>query len=279
MKYSEFIQLKELLENKNIFIKDIKENPKILSQNKLNEVSLPAILGGGALLATLGVLFGKNLVRLGIKGIYLKKLKNASLNFKKTILLKVEEIAKKNVSLRQSVYQKKTELQNSKNRGQNIQAEYKLLSQRAKKIDATLTKEVNEFITKLSDTKTKEVYSKIDELKILKDNQKIALKGYWDTLLPDIRIDAFKKLIDNGTLSDKDIVESLNKSFKQTKLEEKIKMKKIQDELLKDKKQKTKNEPSEETPAEKKPAEEKTVEEKPVEKPKSGSSLKSDDEL
>jgi len=236
MKYTQFLQLEELLSNNNILIEDIKENKNIL-ENKLEplneDISLAGILGGGALLAGLIAVFGKNLIRLGIKSVYLKKIKSYSDKFKTLIVEKTSELAKKSAEIRQSVYQKKKELLDAKNKGSNIEHEYFLLKKRAKQIDAQLTKEINVFFTKISDTKTKEVYSKIDELKTLKDSQRIALKGYWDAFLPDIRVESFKKLIDDGILSDKDIVESLNKEFKKIKNDRKQRLINIQNDLNK----------------------------------------------
>lgn len=247
MKYSEYLELEKLLKESNIHIDDIKENPSILNEhleNQLNEASLLALLGGGALLAGITAIFGKNLLRLGIKSFYLKRLKSISIKFRESVLQKAESMAQKTADLRKSAYEKKAELTKDKDQGEDIKNEYILLQNKFRQIDAMLSKETNEAITNMTNNKTKEIHSMIDNLQKLKDTQKIALKGYWDALMPDIRIDAFKKLIQDGVLTDKDIVNRLNKSFQDIKEKQKQSMNDIQSKI---------NQPSKETKPEEQP--------------------------
>jgi len=255
MKYSEFLQLEELLSENNLTIEDFKENP-----NVLNEVGgVAAILGGVAGLLGIVSIFGRNLIRLGIKAIYLKKLKKMSEKFKVDILEKTEDIAKNSAQLRQDIGQKYKKLKAKGN-----DAEILALKQKKKQIDKLLSKNLNKFMDKYAESKSKEVYSKIDELKKLKENQRLALKTYWDGLIPNIRIEAYRKMVNDGIITDGEVIkyekEFLEKESKRFKYRYDNVQKKIESEKEQEpeenKKPENKEEPqtkkSETSPTEKK---------------------------
>jgi len=227
MKYSQFLQLEELLYNNDLSLEELKENP-----NKLNEVSgiLLGILGG---LFGVGLIFGRNLIRLGIKKVYLSKLKNNADQFKEKILEKTSEVAKNSAELRKTIMQKQIKLKQEINNS-NIQGEIGALKKQKKQIDKTLSKDLNDFITKYTTSKTKEVHQKIDELKRLKDSQKLALKTFWDSLMPNIRIEAFKKMIEDGIITDIGTLNTIRNEFSNKEKETKKKLISIQNDLKKD---------------------------------------------
>lgn len=231
MKYSEFLQFEELLHENNLTYDDIREN-----QRALNEIGIGAALIGGAIAAGLGTIFGKNLLRLGIKKVYLLKLKNVAKKFENQILSKTSSIGKKTVDIRQSIIRKEKELRAQE--GEEVQAEMQTLLQRKSEYERKISKEINEFISKVSSLKTKEVYEKIDELKKLKESQKTAIKGYWEMQIVDIRINAFNKLIEDGVITDKDIINTLKQDFADEKKEAKQKLINIAKDIKSEEKEK-----------------------------------------
>jgi hypothetical protein len=227
MKYSQFLQFEEVLRENNLTVEDIKEN-----KEALNEVGGGGIVAALAALAGLGTFFGKSLLRMGIKKGYLVKLKNISKKFEDLIIGKTSDLGKKDIEIRQNLVRKEKELRGQE--GEEAQAEIKTLNQKKSEYERRFSKEVNEFITKISSIKTKEVYEKIDELKMLKQSQKTALKGYWETQIVDTRIKAFNQLIEDGIITNKDIIGSLKSSFEEIKQESKQKLENIQKEIKKE---------------------------------------------
>jgi len=226
MKYSQYLEFEEVLLENNLTVEDIREN-----KEALNEVG-GGVVAALAALAGIGTIFGKHLLRMGIKKAYLVKLKNASKNFESQILKKTSELGKKTIEIRQNLIRKEKELRGQE--GEEAQAEIQTLNQRKSEYERRFAKEVNEFITKISSIKTKEIYEKIDEVKRLKQSQKTALKGYWEMQIVDTRINAFNQLIEDGVITNKDIISSLKQNFDERKQDAKQKLETIQSEIKKD---------------------------------------------
>jgi len=272
MKYSEFLQLDELLLEHNITLEDLKENPHVL-----NEVGIGALIGGFVALFGLGIIFGKNLIRLGINKVYLSKLKKWSDDFKNNILEKTSEIAKNSAQLRQTINKKRNELKDKE--GPNIENEIRTLKQQKKQIDRTTSKNISDFIDKQASSKTKEIHQKIDEVSRLKDSQKLALKSFWDGFIPNIKIEAFKKMIEDGIITDMETINTLKREFTNKQKELKKKLIDVQNNLKDDIKYKKEEEKKEQKPEQKSEKKEtKTTEKKTTSKPEQ-TILKQEDNL
>jgi len=230
MKYNQFIELDKILEENNININNIKKNPEVL-----NEIGITTAVTG---LLTFGLagLFNKALIRLGIKKIWLFKLKKIAEKFEKQVLEQTSIMSKKSAALRQEIVRKGKELKAADS--EEASAEYDSLLQKKRDLERRVSRDINEFIlTKMTGNKTKEIYQKIDEKKRLKESQKTALKNSWDMLIINIRMDAFKKIIDDGIITDPDIINSLKQDFKDELKEKKNELKNIKLKIDKDKKE------------------------------------------
>jgi len=208
MKYSEFLELNEVLLEKNITLDDVKENKEVL-----NEVSLWGVLAGIVTLGGLVGFFGKTLLRAGIKKVYLVKLNNLAKSFEEKIIENASKLGKKTVQIRQQLVQKEKQLRSQE--GEEAKAELEALVNQKREYERRFIRETNEFISKISTSKSKEVYERIDEIKKLKDSQKSALKTYWETQIPHIRLNAFNQLIKDGIITDKELIAQLNQDLKE----------------------------------------------------------------
>jgi len=208
MKYSEFLELNEVLLEKNITLDDVKENKEVL-----NEVSLWGVLAGIVTLGGLVGFFGKTLLRAGIKKVYLVKLNNLAKSFEEKIIENASKLGKKTVQIRQQLVQKEKQLRSQE--GEEAKAELEALVNQKREYERRFIRETNEFISKISTSKSKEVYERIDEIKKLKDSQKTALKTYWETQIPHIRLNAFNQLIKDGIITDKELIAQLNQDLKE----------------------------------------------------------------
>jgi len=248
MKYSEFLELNEVLIEHNLTIDDVKENREVL-----NEVSLLGVLTGIVTLGGLVGFFGKSLLRAGIKKIYLTKINGIAKKFEQIIVENASKLGKKTVQIRQQLVQKEKQLRSQE--GEESKAELDALINQKREYERRFIRETNEFISKISTSKSKEIYEKIDEIKKLKDSQKTALKTYWETQIPHIRLNAFNQLIKDGIITDKELMAQLNQDLKEDLKEAKEKT----ERFLKSAKKGEKPEGEE---GEKKPGEEGTTEKK-----------------
>lgn len=244
MKYSEFLELNEVLLEKNITFDDVRENKDVL-----NEVSLLGVLAGIVTLGGLVGFFGKSLLRAGIKKVYLVKLNNLAKSFQEKIVEQASQLGKKTVQIRQQLVQKEKKLKATE--GEEAAAELEALRQQKREYERRFIKETNEFISKISVTKSKEIYEKIEELKKLKDSQKTGLKLYWETQIPHIRLEAFNQLIKDGIISDKELISQLNTDLKEDLAEAKEKAEKFFKNRGKEEKPEGKPEPGKEEPEKK----------------------------
>lgn len=248
MKYSEFLELNEVLIEHNLTIDDVKENREVL-----NEISLLGVLTGIVTLGGLVGFFGKSLLRAGIKKIYLTKINGIAKKFEQIIVENASKLGKKTVQIRQQLVQKEKQLRSQE--GEESKAELDALINQKREYERRFIRETNEFISKISTSKSKEIYEKIDEIKKLKDSQKTALKTYWETQIPHIRLNAFNQLIKDGIITDKELMAQLNQDLKEDLKEAKEKT----ERFLKSAKKGEKPEGEE---GEKKPGEEGTTEKK-----------------
>lgn len=233
MKYNQFLELDEILNENNITVDDIKENHEVV-----NEVIGLGLLGG--ILAGFGLLFRKALLRWGIKKVYLVKLNNIGKRFERQILNKTSKIAKKSAVLRQRLVGKEKVLRAQET--EEAATELESLIQKKQILERRVSKDVNEFITKVSGIQSKEVTERIDELKRLKPSQRTALKKYWEMLIIDIRLNAFNKLINDGIITDEEYISKIKQEFDAEREEAKEDLKnigkKIKEEVEGEKKEK-----------------------------------------
>lgn len=244
MKYSEFLELNEVLIEHNLTVDDVKENREVL-----NEVSLLGVLAGIVTLGGLVGFFGKSLMRAGIKKVYLVKINNIAKKFEEKIVENASKLGKKTVQIRQQLVQKEKQLRSQE--GEESKAELDALVNQKREYERRFIRETNEFISKISTSKSKEIYERIDEIKKLKDSQKTALKTYWETQIPHIRLNAFNQLIKDGIITDKELIGQLNQDLKEDLKEAKEKT----ERFLKSAKKGEAEKPEEGKPEEKKPEE------------------------
>jgi len=212
MKYNEFLNLQKILKENYLTIDDVKKHPEVL-----NEISLGgAILGVLTLGGLLGI-FGKSLMRLGIKKYYINNLEKIAENFQTQIISQASQLGKKSAEIRQNLVKKEKELQAAGS--PEAKAELEAIQQQKREYERRFVKDTNEFISKIASAKTKEIYEKIDEVKKLKDSQKSALKVFWETKVPHIRLLAFNQLIKDGIVTDRDLIGDIQEELKK-KLEE-----------------------------------------------------------
>lgn len=205
MKYSQFLELDNVLNENNITVEDIKEN-----HNVLNEIGVAALIGGGIL--GLATIFRKHLLRLGLKKYYLIKLNNASEKFKEKLIQISGDMAQKMAKTRETITKKEEELKDNPQ-----SAEYKAFITQKLHYEKKMYDYGLKRISKYVEKKSEQVERMIDESTKLKDSQKLALKLYWDGLVPDMELSAFKVLIDKGIITNKSIIEKINTNFKQEK--------------------------------------------------------------
>lgn len=215
MKYSQFLELDSILEENYVTTKDLKD------EQVLNEVSSLLLLGG-ALASGLGIIFGKRLLRLGVKQFYLLRLNKIAKKYERLIIKKTSSIGEKTAKIRQSFINKEKTLKNIG--GEEAETELEALAQRKRNYDRKITRDLDDMITKNSSFKTKEVHSRIDDIKRLKESQKLALKGYWELLIIDIKVDAFNNLIEDGIITDESVIDSLKAELSEEKEDAKDKM-------------------------------------------------------
>lgn len=247
MKYSEFLELNEVLVEHNLTIDDVKENREVL-----NEVSLLGVLAGIVTLGGLVGFFGKSLLRAGIKKTYLIKINGIAKKFEEKIVENASKLGKKTVQIRQQLVQKEKQLRSQE--GEESKAELDALVNQKREYERRFIRETNEFISKISTSKSKEIYERIDEIKRLKDSQKTALKTYWETQIPHIRLNAFNQLIKDGIITDKELIGQLNQDLKEDLKEAKEKTERFLKSAKKGEPEKTEEKkPGEEKPGEAKP--------------------------
>ncbi len=232
MKYNQFLELEAVLRENDVTVKDIKEKPKVL-----NEVA-GLLLLGGALATGLGLIFGKRLVGLGVKQIYLIRLKKIAKRYERVITRKTSKIGQKTAKLRQAFISKEKILQGIE--GEEAEAELEALMQRKRNYDRKITRDIDEMVIRNSAFKTKEVQQRIDEINSLRESQKLALKGFWELLIIDIKVDAFNNLIEDGIITDESVIDALKAEFAEEKEDAKDKMSKVSKKLKDEKREEAK---------------------------------------
>lgn len=229
MKYSQYLELEKRLHEKNITMDDIKENKEILNE-AIGLGFLGAIAGGA-----LALIFRKQLLSWGIKAIYLKRMNSFAKNFEKKILEQVGEMAKKSAQYRQNLLKKDKQLRTDDS--EEAAEERKALQVHKQNYERRLTKEVNNFIDKISAHKTKEIEAKIEDLPGVSEGHKLALKSYWEVKLAETRLSAFQKLTDEGVITDKDILDALKQEAADIKAEAEANLKNAKKKIETEKKE------------------------------------------
>ena len=227
MKYSQYIELEKLLNENNLTIDDVRENPEVLNEIGIVGGIVAGVLGG------LGILFRKYLLSWGIKGAYIKKLNFVANRFKNKTLKHVSALGKKSIKFRQDLVTKGKKMEHIQ--GPEAEEEKKALQQQKQNWDNNLSKDVNKFIEKTTENKTREIYNKLDNLKRAKDGHKMALKNYWERLITDIKLDAYQKLSDDGIITDPDVLKNYEQIATDQKEEAKFNLRNIKKILRREK--------------------------------------------
>jgi hypothetical protein len=219
MKYSQYIELEKLLNENNLTIDDVRENPEVLNEIGIVGGIVAGVLGG------LGILFRKYLLSWGIKGAYIKKLNFVANRFKKRTLKNVSALGKKSIKFRQGLVAKNKKIEHIQ--GPEAEEEKKAIQQQKQNWDNNISKNVNKFIEKTTENKTKEIYNKVDNLKRATDGHKMALKNYWERLISDIKLDTYQKLSDDGIITDPDVLKNYEQIATDQKEEAKFNLRNI----------------------------------------------------
>jgi len=228
MKYSQYVEFERVLNENNLTVDDVRENPNVLNEIGLGLVG--AIFAGG-----LGILFRKTLLSWGIKSMYLRRLNGFASNFERTILKQVSTMAKKSAQYRQNLLKKEQSLRGDDS--EEAGEERKALAVHKQNYDRRLTKEVNGFIDKIAELKTKEVSQKIEELPAVSEGHKLALKGYWEMKIVDTKLAAFRQLSDDGIITNKDVLDGIKQEAEDMKAETAAKLKNTKAVIDKEKKE------------------------------------------
>jgi len=189
MRYSEYLQLRDLLDENGISWEEFKKDPK------LYEGILSTIGKGLWNLAKKGM---KTAVSKGISTNKKEELNSAAENIRKWIL---DEVKKGETDEKHPLF--KT-LQNKKAAKETLDKNPKGNTDAAKKAKQTvriLDKNISQFLRKKVDLKIKSIEQKIAKNNKLTDEDKEALQEYWDDLSINLEISI------SEALSDADIIE------------------------------------------------------------------------
>lgn len=192
MKYSEFLQLRDLLDANNISLDEFKKDPKMYE-------GILSSLGKGLLnMAKKGM---KAVVSKGISANKKNQLNTAAEKIRKWVL---DEVTKGkterkhplfNILLKKSQYQSK--LTNDKSKSQE--------EKEAIKIIRGIDKELSKFLRKKVDLKVKVIEKQISKNTHIKDNDKELLLQYWEDLTINLEIAIAEALNDAGIISDEGV--------------------------------------------------------------------------
>lgn len=203
MKYSEFLQLEDLLLDNNLTFEDIKENPEVL-----NEVAgIATILGTIAGFLGLGLLFRKKLVSLGVKRIYLHQLVKTAKKFKKDSLDGLQKAIKPYVEAKNKIKEEEGVI-SWKDLSKEKKAEIYTLERRIEDI-------LSRYISNVSDLKAEEVKKKIEGSKKLSESHKFALKYTWETLSTEVITTLLSDLLKSKIIETPYIINNIQDNLKE----------------------------------------------------------------
>ena len=222
MKYSQYLEFEKILKENNLAVDDVKENPEVLNEAGLGIIA--AIAGGG-----LALLFRKQLLSWGVKSAYVSRLNKFLDGFKNKVLQQVSVMAKQSLKYRQNLLAKEKQLRADDS--EEAAEERKTLQVHKVNYERRLTKEVNNFIDKMAELKSKEIYKKIEDLPLMSEGHKMALKGYWEMKIPEIKLAAFKQLTDDGILTDKEVLATIKQEAEDIAAEAKANLKNIKKKI------------------------------------------------
>jgi len=222
MKYSQYLEFEKVLKENNLAVDDVKENPEVLNEAGLGIIA--AIAGGG-----LALLFRKQLLSWGVKAAYLSRLNKFLDGFRSKVLQQVSVMAKQSLKYRQNLLAKEKQLRADDS--EEAAEERKALQVHKANYERRLTKEVNNFIDKMAELKSKEIYKKIEDLPLISEGHQMALKGYWEMKIPEIKLAAFKQLTDDGILTDKEVLATIKQEAEDIAAEAKANLKNIKKKI------------------------------------------------
>jgi len=188
MKYSEYLQLRELLESHGVTIEEFKKDPALYE-------GVLSTLGKG--LWTLAKKGMKVAVSKGISANKKEELNKAATDIRKWILDEVKKGEDESHPLYKTLQNKKA----AKETLEKDPSAKTAAGKRAKQTVRLLDKELAKFLRKKVDIKVKSIEQKITKNDNLTDDDKEALKEYWDDLSINLEISI------SEALSDADIIE------------------------------------------------------------------------
>ena len=190
MKYSEFLELKEILESDGITIDEFKN----ISPEELNEGFFGFIGGKIADAIKTGM---TNLISMGISNNMITKLNTNSVEIVKLVSSQLkgkQDVIKaldKNIKLYKEQWKKK-------NKATEVPEEI------SRKLENKKNKEVVKFINKQVELYSSKVKDTITNRTRLTDENRKELLNYWEQLMTKVRIDVSGELIKYGILDEED---------------------------------------------------------------------------
>jgi hypothetical protein len=195
MKYSEYLQLREMLDNADISWEDYKKNPKLYE-------GVLSTLGRGLLqLAKKGM---QAAVSKGISVKHKDELNNTAEKIRAWILKEVEIASTDEKHPLYKTIQRKNEAKKiAGGQGEN--------ARQAKRIVQSTDREIAQFIRKKVNLQVKNIEKKIDKNKVLTDKDKEALGEYWDDLSINLELAVSQALHDADIIEEETMEDWLKK--------------------------------------------------------------------
>jgi uncharacterized protein (DUF1697 family) len=185
MKYSEYLQLREILQENNVKWEDFKKDPQ------LYEGILSNFGQGLWNLTKKGM---KAVVSKGLSSAKREKLNTIAEEIRTWILREVEEAKNKDKHVLHKILTKKDEYKKElKQNPDNTEAQ---------RIIRNLDRQIASYIRKKVDNKVKAMQKKIDKNKNITDKDKDLLGDYWDNLSIDLEVTIAEALEDAGIIED-----------------------------------------------------------------------------
>lgn len=216
MKYSQYVELKEILDESHIDMKDVKEAPEALNESFLMWLGL----------AGLAVLFRKRLWRWGVKKVYMQYLMFHNKRFQKSVVEKANDFAIKNKKYIDAIDELIAEYKDIP--GDVSKKQIDLLEQRKVKHENSIVKTVNDFISRAHDQKKREIYQVIDETN-LPESHKMSLKYFWDVLGAETRAEVSNQLVKAELIQNEQILRELKDQAEEFKKEAMSKLDDLED--------------------------------------------------
>jgi predicted ATPase with chaperone activity len=197
MKYSEYLQLRDILDENGISWEDYQKDPKLYE-------GVLSSLGKGLMnLAKKGMQFA---VSKGISGKRKNELNKAAEEIRNWILQEIETAGEDSKHPLYDTMKKKEEAKKiSGGKGEKAKI--------AKRVVQSYDRQIAQFIRKKVDLKTKNIEKKIQKNSILTDNDKEALSEYWDDLSINLEV-AITQALSDAKIVEEDTVEDWFKKIR-----------------------------------------------------------------